>query len=107
MIEPARLSDFFAIFFSSALVILLGALYALLFALSRLKNQRSLLYLAYLSYAGLAASVLALAVFAHLLQHQLWITVVVLMLVGYLLAPHGIWYLCTSTHGHDIQPSSD
>lgn len=107
MIEPARLSDFFAIFFSSALVILLGALYALLFALSRVKNQRSLLYLAYLSYAGLAASVIALAVFANLLHHQFWIVIVVLMLVGYLLAPHGIWHLCAGTHRRDVQPSSD
>lgn len=101
MIEPASLANFFTIFFSSALVILLGALYALLFAYSRIRAMPVLMPLAYLSYAGLFVSTLTLAHAANLLSHPLWATVVVCMLLGYLLAPHGIWHLCVGTHAEE------
>jgi len=105
MIEPAQLSNFFTIFFTSASVVVLGALYALLFALSRLKNQRHTLVLAYLCYAGLFLSALFLADAIHLLNHPFWISVIVLMLVGYFLAPRGIWHLCVGTHAPELPPS--
>lgn len=98
MIEPAGLANFFTIFFSSAMVIMLGALYALLFAYSRIKSVPFLMLLAYLSYAGLFVSTLMLANAANLLAYPMWATVVVFMLVGYLLAPHAIWHLCVGTH---------
>lgn len=98
MVEPASLANFFTIFFSSAMVILLGALYALLFALSRIKGYPRLMPLAYLAYAGLFASVLFLAEAANLNKHPAWATVVLLMLTGYLFAPHAIWHLCVGTH---------
>jgi uncharacterized membrane protein len=98
MIEPANLANFFTIFFSAAMVILLGALYALLFAYSRVRKAPGLMPLAYLCYAGLFAATLILAQAANLLSHPLWATVVVLMLFGYLLAPHAIWNLCVGTH---------
>jgi uncharacterized membrane protein len=98
MIEPASLANFFTIFFSAAMVILLGALYALLFAYARVRRVPRLMPLAYLSYAGLFISTLFLAQAANLLSHPLWATVVVLMLFGYLLAPHAIWHLCVGTH---------
>lgn len=98
MIEPANLANFFTIFFSSAMVIMLGALYALLFAFARIKGNARLMPLAYLSYAGLFASTLFLADAANLLRHPFWTVVVVFMLVGYLLAPHAIWHLCVGTH---------
>lgn len=98
MIEPASLANFFTIFFSAAMVILLGALYALLFAYSRIRTVPRLMPLAYLSYAGLFVSTLVLANAANLLSHPLWTTVVVCMLAGYLLAPHAIWHLCVGTH---------
>ena len=101
MIEPASLANFFTIFFSSAMVILLGALYALLFAYSRIRGMPVLMPLAYLSYAGLSVSTLILAQAANLLSHPLWATVVVCMLLGYLLAPHGIWHLCVGTHAEE------
>ncbi|NCS75379.1 MAG: hypothetical protein GW786_02905, partial [Gallionella sp.] len=80
MIEPASLANFFTIFFSSAMVIMLGALYALLFAYSRIKVIPFLMPLAYLSYAGLFAFTLMLANAANLLAYPLWATVVVFML---------------------------
>lgn len=104
MIEPVHLADFFTVFFSAAMVILLGALYALLFAFSRIRQAPGLMPLAYLSYAGLALSVLVLAHTAHL-NSAFWHTVVALMLAGYLAAPHAIWHLCVGTHAleHDSE----
>jgi hypothetical protein len=98
MIEPVALKDFFVTFFSAAMVIMTGGLYALLFAYARVKNRPRLMPLAYLSYAGLFASVLTLASVANLLGHAFWLTVVLLMLIGYLFAPHAIWHLCVGTH---------
>jgi uncharacterized membrane protein len=103
MIEPAGLADFFTIFFSSAMVILLGALYALLFAYARIRSMPVLMPLAYLAYAGLFISTLFLAQAANLLSHPLWATVVACMLLGYLLAPHGIWHLCVGTHAEGAE----
>jgi hypothetical protein len=43
----------------------------------------------------------------HLSGH--WLILVLLMLIGYLLAPHGIWRLCVGTHadaGHSHQGES-
>lgn len=97
MIEPVHLADFFAVFFSAAMVILFGALYALLFAFSKVKASPGLMPLAYLSYLGLVASVLVLARAAHL-EGAFWNSVVALMLAGYLAAPHAIFRLCVGTH---------
>jgi len=106
MIEPALLANFFTIFFSSAMVILLGALYALLFAFSRIKSERRLMPLAYFCYAGLVVSTLTLAQAANLLKQPFWFSIVLLMLLGYLLAPHGIWHLCVGTHADEVPRDS-
>lgn len=103
MIEPASLANFFTLFFSAAMVIMLGALYALLFAFSRLKGDSRLMPWAYLSYIGLFVATLFLADAANLLKHPLWIFIVVCMLVGYLLAPHAIWHLCVGTHTETLE----
>jgi hypothetical protein len=98
MIEPVALADFFTVFFSAAMVIMTGALYALLFAYSRVKHVPSLMPLAYLAYLGLCVSVLTLAYAANLYASTFWSVIVVLMLLGYLAAPHAIWNLCVGTH---------
>ncbi|MEW5789551.1 MAG: hypothetical protein AB1899_17030 [Pseudomonadota bacterium] len=97
MIEPVHLADFFTVFFSAAMVILFGALYALLFAFSRVGQRPGLMPLAYLSYLGLAAAALILARAANL-HGPFWTPVVGLMLAGYLAAPHFIFRLCVDTH---------
>lgn len=99
MLEPVLLADFFTVFFSAASVILFGAAYALLFAWARVRSRPGLMPLAYAAYAGLAVSAVALARAAHLFHHPFWIAVVLLMLAGYLFAPHAIWHLCVGTHG--------
>jgi len=101
MIHPVELANFFTVFFSAASVILFGATYALLFAYSRVKGRPGLMPLAYLAYVGLFASVLVLAFTANLFTNGFWTFIVLLMLVGYLVAPHGIWHLCVQTHEHE------
>jgi hypothetical protein len=103
MIEPVHLADFFAVFFSAAMVILCGALYALLFAFSRVRQMPALMPLAYLSYLGLVIAVLVLAGAANL-NTPFWNLVVVLMLAGYFGAPHVIYRLCVATHASDSHP---
>ena len=52
MIEPVALQNFFLTFFSAAMVILTGALYALLFAYARVKRRPRLMPLAHLQPAA-------------------------------------------------------
>lgn len=112
MIEPVALANFFTVFFSAAMVIMAGAMYALLFAYSRLKDMPRLMPLAYLAYAGLAASVLVLGDAANLFHSTFWTAIVGLMLIGYLVAPHAIWHLCVGTHAGehedaDVNPAKN
>jgi hypothetical protein len=107
MIEPVKMADFFATFFSAAAVILFGALYALLFAYSRIRNVPRLMPLAYAAYAVLFASVILLATVANLFGSLFWMSVVMLMLAGYLAAPHAVWHLCVHTHAAAHNDGSD
>ena len=106
MIEPVKMADFFITFFSAASVIIFGALYALLFAYSRIKNVPRLMPLAYAAYAVLFASVMELANVANLFGSLFWVCIVILMLVGYLLAPRAIWNLCVGTHADEPHDDS-
>ena len=103
MIEPVALKDFFLMFFSAATVVLAGALYALLFAYARVKQRPRLMPLAYAAYLGLVVSAMVLASVANLFSSGFWIFIVVVMLVGYLLAPHAVWHLCVGTHAGERQ----
>ncbi len=103
MLEPVKLANFFIVFFSAASVILFGASYALLFAWARIRSRPRLLLVAYAAYAGLVFSVITLALAANLFNNGFWTFIVLLMLVGYLLAPQAVWHLCVGTHAdaHD------
>lgn len=107
MLEPVELKDFFIVFFSGAMVIMAGALYSLLFAWSKLQSKPWMMLLAYGSYVILFISVMVLGSAAHL--HGYWWWLVVAMLLGYLLAPHGIWKLSVATHmvPHVNEPSPE
>lgn len=107
MIEPVKMADFFITFFSAASVIVFGAVYALLFAYSRIKKVPRIMPLAYAAYAVLFVSVIELANVAHLFGSLFWLCVVILMLAGYLLAPHAIWNLCVGTHAATEDASID
>jgi hypothetical protein len=75
---------------AAALVVVSGALYALLFALGRLRASRLLSRCAWAAYASLVVCTFAL--------DGGWLWIIVLMLVGYLLAPGAIWHLSVGTH---------
>ena len=107
MIEPVKLADFFTVFFSAASVILFGASYALLFAWSRVRNKPRLMPLAYAAYGGLVVSVIVLALAANLFNNSFWTFIVLLMLVGYLVAPQAIWHLCVGTHAAEHEEDGD
>jgi hypothetical protein len=62
--------------------------------------------LAYAAYAGLFVSVIVLAFAANLFNNPFWTAIVLLMLVGYLLAPHAIWHLCVGTHADERQAAA-
>lgn len=98
MIEPVALQDFFVAFFSSALIILAGAGYALLFAWSKVNSNARIRMFAYLSYLVLVLSVIELTQVAHFSGY--WLLISIGMVVGYFFAPIGIWHLCVRTH-HD------
>jgi hypothetical protein len=104
-VEPVALGNFFLLAVSAASVILLGAAYALLFALARLRHLPALMPLAYAAYAGLAVSVLALAYAANLHRGGIWLALVLAMLAGYLFAPHAVFRLCKATHAQTSGPS--
>lgn len=103
MIEPVVPADLATSFAAAALVVLFGAGYAALYAWARLTSRRDLLWWAYGCYGLLALAVAKLAQVNHL--DDLWQSLVLFMLVGYLLAPHAIWRLCAGTH-EDTEPET-
>lgn len=104
MIEPVELKDFFITFFASALVILAGAGYALLFAWSKTNADIRIRLAAYSAYLVLAAAVVELTQTAHFSGY--WLAISFMMLIGYFFAPIGIWHLCVKTHT-DHDPTTD
>ena len=101
MIEPVALQDFFITFFSSALIILAGASYALLFAWSKVNPNFRIKFAAYVSYAVLILSVAELTRAAQFQGY--WLIISFVMVIGYFFAPIGIWHLCVKTHAeHDL-----
>lgn len=104
MIEPVALKDFFITFFSSALVIMAGASYALLFAWSKVNANLRIKIAAYCSYIVLLIAVTLLSRAANFSGY--WLMLSVVMVVGYFFAPIGIWHLCVKTHA-DITTSKE
>jgi hypothetical protein len=96
MIEPVALQDFFITFFSSALIILAGASYALLYAWSKVNPTTRIKIAAYISYLVLTLSVAELTRAAQFQGY--WLIISFVMVIGYFFAPIGIWHLCVKTH---------
>ena len=97
--EPLGLQEMFFSTMAGAAIVLMGALYALFFALGRLRTSRSLNIAALLAYALLAVAVYVLI--NALALSGFWILVTTVMLVGYFFLPRAIWHLCVGTHGDD------
>ena len=96
MIQPVAIQDFFITFFSSAMIILTGASYALLYAWSKLNTNFCIKIASYLFYIVLMVSVYLLARAANFTGY--WLSLSVVMVVGYFFAPIGIWHLSVKTH---------
>jgi uncharacterized membrane protein len=104
MVEPVKLGNFLLLFISAASVILLGAAYAFMFALARVRELPKLMPFAYAAYAGLCVSALALGYAANLYSDGVWIALLLVMLIGYLLAPHAAFRLCKGMHAQTLGP---
>ena len=92
---------------AGAMIVLAGALYAGVYSIGRISSNHVLIKLSYLFYAVLVVSTLVLA--RTLNFAGFWNWVVVVMLVGYLIAPQAIWRLCVATHAEqhaDHRPST-
>jgi len=61
MYEPIEIKDLLIAIIAGAMVVVLGALYAFTFAMAKLKKNRSIMGLAYGTFAGFSACVLILA----------------------------------------------
>ena len=84
---------------AGAMIVLAGALYAAVYSIGRISSNHVLVKLSYLFYAVLVVSTLVLA--RTLNFAGFWNWVVVVMLVGYLIAPQAIWRLCVATHAEE------
>ncbi|MFW2403992.1 MAG: hypothetical protein ACN4GT_04430 [Gammaproteobacteria bacterium] len=89
---------------AGAMVVLSGALYAAVFAIGRLAENVNLVRLSYLFYGVLVVSVLVLA--RTLNFSGVWNGVAIVIMIGYLIAPQGIWYLCVGTHAGEAHDAS-
>lgn len=98
-IEPVALADFFLSFFSAAMIILLGALYAGLFAWAKISTQYRFKLAAGLVYLALVFTVFLFSRINHF--DDFWLALSCLMVVGYGLMPYMIWRLCVATHADE------
>jgi hypothetical protein len=94
--DPMGLQDMFFGTMAGAAIVLMGASYALFFALGRLHQSRSMSAASLVSYVLLAAAAYVLV--DALSLSGVWILVTTVMLVGYFLLPRAIWHLCVGTH---------
>lgn len=97
------LQDIFFSTMASAAIVLMGALYALCFALARLHTSRPLEIASLLAYGLLVAAVYVLI--GALSLTGFWLVVTAVMLIGYFFLPRAIWYLCEGTHA--VDPASN
>ena len=104
MYEPLGLSNLFVGTLAGAAVVLMGAFYALFFALGRLQRNNAFALSALASYGLLVVAVVALVLALRL--SGFWMVVAATMLIGYFLAPRAIWRLCVGTHSDDDKSTS-
>lgn len=81
---------------SGAMIVMVGGLYALFYALGCLQSNRRFIVAAYVCFAILVISAVLLVDALNL--SGLWSIVIATMLIGYFLAPRAIWHLCVGTH---------
>ena len=96
MLDPVELQRIATAALSAGAIVLFGAFYAVCLALGRLKTLAFLLRLSLVAYAGL---VVATAFFTWAMNLTgWWLVLVVVLLIGYFVAPRAIWRLSVATH---------
>lgn len=96
-----ELRDIFVSTMAGAAIVLMGAFYALFYALGKLNGHRLSLMVSFVSFLGLVAATFMLIDALQL--RGVWLLVTAAMLIGYLLAPMAIWRLSVDIHG-DADP---
>lgn len=96
MVEPVVAQYILLAAMAGAMVVLFGAIYAMLFTWARIKKDFRFIVGSYFAYAILVTFSMILTYTLHLTGF--WYLIVAVMLIGYFLAPYGIWYLCVGTH---------
>lgn len=89
---------------AGAMVVMLGAVHAFFLALARLRRSKVFMNWAWISYAAFFLAVMTLAWTLRL--NGFWTWIVLVMLLGYLLAPRAIWRLSVATHPQHQEGSS-
>ncbi len=101
MVEPVVAQHILIAAMAGAMVVLFGAIYAMLFAWSKIKKDPRYMIGAYFAYS---IFVVFTAIMAYTLNLTgFWYSIVAVMLIGYLLAPHGVWHLCVGTHKQEVE----
>ena len=95
-VEPVASQHLLIAAMAGAMVVMFGAIYAMLFAWSRIHSKPRLMVGAYVAYGLLFVATLVLVRTLNL--SGFWQLVAAVMVVGYLLAPQAIWHLCVGTH---------
>ena len=96
MLDPVELQRIATAALSAGAIVLFGAFYAICLALGRLKTLSFLLRISYAAYAALVVATLLFAWAMNLTGW--WLVLVVVLLVGYFVAPRAIWRLSVATH---------
>jgi hypothetical protein len=97
-----ELRDVFVGTMAGGAVVLMGAFYALFYALGKLNAHRLSLAASFFSYLGLVAATILLADALQL--KGFWLLVPAVMLIGYLVAPMAIWRLSVDIHNDPDPP---
>lgn len=103
LIQPVDLADFFLGFFTAAMIILLGALYAGLFAWAKISRRKRFATGAWLAYLALLVAVIVYSRINHFSGY--WFSLSLVMALGYGLMPYVIWRLCHATHADESEHS--
>lgn len=97
--EPVQIQQIALAALCAGAVVLFGALYAVLFALGRLHGRRSFARYALASYGLLVLSTGILAVLLR--ADGIWAALIVVLLIGYFVAPRLVWHLNLAVHAAD------
>ena len=104
MIEPVEVQQIALAAILGGAIIFFGAVYAVFYALSKLRSERRLSSFAYLAYVCLVIVTVGIAQVLNL--NGWWLALIVVLLVGYFIAPRFIWHLSEAVH-EDVSDDSN